>query len=159
MFIDYITYFNSNRDYFECHEVLEEYWKDIAPRNKEHVLVGYVQIATGMYHWRRNNFNGAQRIFAKGLQTLQTQRSDHFVTAFAPTLFDELEVTLNKMGQQQPFEAFTLPIADPIIQQLVDKRAARGLLQDLHFITHKHMLRDRSEVLDARAAKIASKQK
>ncbi|MER2115318.1 MAG: DUF309 domain-containing protein, partial [Solibacillus isronensis] len=34
LFIDYCAYFNGNNDYFECHEVLEEYWKEIAPREK-----------------------------------------------------------------------------------------------------------------------------
>ena len=27
LFVNFIVYFNSNQDYFECHEVLEEYWK------------------------------------------------------------------------------------------------------------------------------------
>ncbi|RKJ17377.1 DUF309 domain-containing protein, partial [Butyricicoccus sp. 1XD8-22] len=53
LFVQYFTYFNGNKDYFECHEVLEEYWKILAPGDKKHPLVGYIQLATGMYHWRR----------------------------------------------------------------------------------------------------------
>ncbi len=26
-YLDYLVYFHGHRDYFECHEVLEEYWK------------------------------------------------------------------------------------------------------------------------------------
>lgn len=53
------------------HEVLEEYWKDIAPGDKNHPLVGYVQLATGLYHWRRGNFTGAVRILQKALANFQ----------------------------------------------------------------------------------------
>ena len=31
-YIEYLMYFHGNRDYFECHEVLEEYWKEVSPR-------------------------------------------------------------------------------------------------------------------------------
>ena len=34
LFVDYCAYFNGNEDYFECHEVLEEYWKEVAPGDK-----------------------------------------------------------------------------------------------------------------------------
>ena len=28
LFVKFIVYFNENQDFFECHEVLEEYWKE-----------------------------------------------------------------------------------------------------------------------------------
>ncbi|UZN00489.1 DUF309 domain-containing protein [Lysinibacillus sp. MHQ-1] len=64
------------RIFFECHEVLEEYWKEIAPGDKMHPLVGYVQLATGLYHWRRGNDTGAIRILEKALYNFQ-QNEDH----------------------------------------------------------------------------------
>ena len=75
LFIDYCAYFNGNEDYFECHEVLEEYWKVVAPGEKLHPLVGYVQLATGMYHWRRENFDGAARILKKAIDNLETNEA------------------------------------------------------------------------------------
>ena len=55
LFVNFIVYFNSNQDYFECHEVLEEYWKSIPDSDKDHPLTAYILLATGMYHWRRGN--------------------------------------------------------------------------------------------------------
>ena len=28
-FVKFIVYFNKNQDFFECHEVLEDYWKSL----------------------------------------------------------------------------------------------------------------------------------
>ena len=78
LFIDYCAYFNGNEDYFECHEVLEEYWKEIAPKEKLHPLVGYVQLATSMYHWRRANFNGATRMMSKAVLNFEQNRESPF---------------------------------------------------------------------------------
>ena len=33
-FVQFLTHFNDTHDYFECHEVLEDYWKEIAPNDK-----------------------------------------------------------------------------------------------------------------------------
>ena len=58
LFVNFIVYFNENQDYFECHEVLEEYWKSLPDGGKEHPLTAYILLATGMYHWRRGNTTG-----------------------------------------------------------------------------------------------------
>ena len=80
LFVEFCAYFNTHEDYFECHEVLEEYWKDYAPGERIHPLVGYVQLATGMYHYRRGNTVGAARILAKAKQNLQQNSDSPFVT-------------------------------------------------------------------------------
>ena len=65
LFVKFIVYFNENQDFFECHEVLEEYWKLSPDRTKEHPLVGYILLSTAMYHWRRGNTTGADRTIKK----------------------------------------------------------------------------------------------
>ena len=160
LFIDYITYFNGNHDYFECHEVLEEYWKDIAPRQKEHPLVGYVQIATGMYHWRRGNVRGAIRIFEKGMALLAAPTDEAFVAYMdIDALFALLDETLARMKQGEAFTAFTLPVNNAALTAAAQDAIAALPTSDAHFLLHKHLLRDRSDVLRERAEKIASKQK
>lgn len=160
LFIDYITYFNGNRDYFECHEVLEEYWKEVAPRQKDHPLVGYIQIATGMYHWRRGNTRGAVRIFEKGMALLQAP-TDALYLEYIDTLkfHHTLAQILSKMKRGEAFYAFSLPLTNEALQARVQKAIAHVPISDDHFLRHKHMLRDRSDVLHERAKKIAEKQK
>ena len=156
LYIDYCTYFNGNRDYFECHEVLEEYWKEVAPRDKEHVLVGLVQLATGLYHWRRGNLNGSARILTKSLHNLQQNRSSAFLQPLDGRLLEkQIAESIEAIQQQKPFQPLKLAILDEALQQAVASKIAELPLIDEEFLLHKHMLRDRSEVLEAREAKKA----
>ncbi|MBM7666472.1 putative metal-dependent hydrolase [Solibacillus kalamii] len=159
LFIDYCAYFNGNNDYFECHEVLEEYWKEIAPKEKLHPLVGYVQLATGMYHWRRSNVTGAARIIEKAILNFELNRNSEFFE------FIDLKQLLlimknqhRKIQKNEPFIHFKLPITDRQLQELVQQRIKTIPLMDSHFIFNKHMLRDRTEILEARELKKRSRQ-
>ena len=159
LFIDYCAYFNGNNDYFECHEVLEEYWKEIAPREKLHPLVGYVQLATGMYHFRRANITGAARIMEKAIVNFElNHNSEFFEYIDVRQLLLLMKNQLRKMQENEPFAHFTLPIKDRQLQELVHERIKSIPPMDSHFIFNKHMLRDRSEILEAREFKKRSRQ-
>ena len=155
LYVDFYAYFNGNQDYFECHEVLEEYWKEIAPGDKDHVLVGLVQLATGMYHWRRSNFHGAAKILTKAV---------HNITSNAPSIFlqplnlfsleKQILHAISQVEQHKPFHSFEIDIIDLELKRLVDKRIREQPPIDAHFLLHKHKLRDRTEILKARAAKM-----
>lgn len=154
LFIDYCAYFNGNNDYFECHEVLEEYWKEIAPKEKLHPLVGYVQLATGMYHFRRSNVTGAARIMEKAIANFElNHNSEFFEYIDVGQLLLHMENQLRKMHENKPFAHFPLPITDRQLQELVHERIKSVPLMDPHFIFNKHMLRDRTEILEARELK------
>lgn len=158
LYSDYLAYFNGNRDFFECHEVLEEYWKDIAPGDKDHVLVGLVQLATGMYHWRRNNTIGALRILQKAQSNLKQQQTSPFLAVLdLNDLQQQIAHTLKAIQQQHPFKQFDIIIQDAHLQQAVQQKMAELTLPDAHYLHNKHMLRDRSELLITRAKKIAQK--
>ncbi|WP_431029619.1 DUF309 domain-containing protein [Lysinibacillus sp. LZ02] len=160
LFVDYCTYFNGNHDYFECHEVLEEYWKDIAPGDKEHVLVGLVQLATGMYHWRRHNLNGATKILLKAQKNLITNKASAFLHPFHFLLLEQrISQSISQIKQGEPFQSFTLPLLDEAFERMIAEKIATLAKEDAHFLLHKHMLRDRSDILEARAQKIAKKRK
>ena len=159
LFIDYCAYFNGNNDYFECHEVLEEYWKEIAPREKLHPLVGYVQLATGMYHFRRANVTGAARIMEKAIVNFELNyNSEFFEYIDVRQLLLLMKNQLRIMQENEPFAHFELPITNRQLQELVHERIKSIPLMDSHFIFNKHMLRDRSEILEAREFKKRSRQ-
>ncbi|WP_205628902.1 DUF309 domain-containing protein, partial [Acinetobacter baumannii] len=46
--IDYLVYFHADRDFFECHEVLEDYWKSLPKEERSLFWVGLIQIAVGL---------------------------------------------------------------------------------------------------------------
>ena len=155
LFVEYCAYFNGNNDYFECHEVLEEYWKNIAPGEKEHPLVGYVQLATGMYHWRRGNVIGAARILVKAKTIFeQTPASSFYAYINLPALLTQIDHVLTTIEQQQAFQAFVFPITNDELQEIVNEQIKLLPVLSNNFIVNKHMLRDRSDILEARAEKL-----
>lgn len=151
LFVDYCAYFNGNQDYFECHEVLEEYWKDIAPGNKEHALVGYVQVATGLYHWRRGNAVGAARILNKAKNTLLQNAQSVFVEFVALDQFlQQIDNALHQIAVDKAFTAFHFPLINAELGNLVAERIKTLPEESPDYLVNKHMLRDRSAILKER---------
>lgn len=159
LYIEYCTYFNGNRDYFECHEVLEDYWKEIAPGKRNHPLVGYIQVATGMYHWRRGNYNGAERMLTKALTIFYRCEDSPFVEKIQLAHFmADISKSLQLIQQKYVFQPFELEITDEELKSIVSEKIRDLLAVDYDFIVHKHMLRDRSDVISSRAKSLAKKQ-
>ena len=151
LFIDYLAYFNGNEDYFECHEVLEVYWKVIAPVEKVHRLVGYDQLATGMYHWRRENFDGAARILKKAIDNFETNAGSPFFEYidFARLLRD-MSTLYARIKSHESFSRINIPLTNAALKKATEEKIAATAPLDPQFILHKHMLRDRSEVIAER---------
>lgn len=157
-FVLFLSYFNRNYDYFECHEVLEEHWKDVAPGVRDHELVGFIQLATGMYHWRRQNFVGAHRILMKAQKHLHAHPSSTYYTGLSmKQLFIDLQRAIEQTAKKQSFTNFPLAITDSTLQQLVDEEVLPSLSAD--FIQNKHRLRDRQDVIQERLDNLSIRQK
>lgn len=158
LFVNFIVYFNRNQDYFECHEVLEEYWKSIPNRDKNHPLTAYILLSTGMYHWRRSNLNGAIRTLEKAMVKLPVFEVD--APAFTEKidfhqLLHDLENAISRLKQKLPFEPFPIIVQSSTLTNLV--LIAEQSMDLLPFgddaVIHKHMLRDRSDILRVREEK------
>lgn len=150
LFIKYCTYFNGNQDYFECHEVLEEYWKEING-DKNHPLVGYIQIASSLYHWRRGNFKGAYKLMKNAIQILQNNQMSIFFEHidFLKLSFD-CQNSISLIERQLPFQSFQIKTTNYHLRELVQKEIENLPTMDKHYLLHKHMLRDRSDILRLR---------
>ncbi|WP_438318341.1 DUF309 domain-containing protein [Sporosarcina sp. FA9] len=152
LFLKFIVYFNENQDYFECHEVLEEYWKSIPNRTKDHPLTAYILLSTGIYHFRRDNKVGAQRTLRKAYSRMETMTVDY------PEYTDGIDFNLlckdiNKMLSQlkndESYRTFKIHIISDELESLVnDLQLVLELLPTgSDDVIHKHMLRDRSDIL------------
>ena len=154
LYVDYCSYFNGNQDYFECHEVLEEYWKQQAPGDKVHPLVGYVQLATGMYHWRRNNDIGAMKILKKALTNFSmNEGSLYFDYINFDELYQNTKTAIDAIENGKSFQPFQLTFITEEFSQKVEARINELPTLADDFLLHKHMLRDRSDILEARRIK------
>ncbi|WP_028548539.1 DUF309 domain-containing protein [Paenibacillus sp. UNC451MF] len=156
-YIDYLIYFHAERDYFECHEVMEEYWKEHPGDPLASCYVGLIQIAVALYHQRRNNLNGAQKMMSSAITNL----TDGGMSALGldPELLKAMlqERLQQLLNPNNKYEDLNLPLTDA---QLVAECRKRCTESSLHwqcpsdfsntFVIHKHRLRDRSNVIAER---------
>src|SRR5689334_19734509 len=70
-YIQFLIHFHGDYDYFECHEILEEYWKTKPRGNRDDYLVGLIQVAVSLYHQRRTNWNGATKMMKSAITILE----------------------------------------------------------------------------------------
>ncbi|WP_282935510.1 DUF309 domain-containing protein [Paenibacillus sp. RC67] len=156
-YIDYLIYFHAERDYFECHEVMEEYWKEHPGDPLALCYVGLIQIAVALYHQRRNNLKGAQKMMASAINNLTNDGM--LALGLDPVVLKKLlQERLSQMSNSNTnYEDLNLPLTDT---ELVSECVKRCTESSLHwqcqsdfsntFVIHKHKLRDRSSVIAER---------
>ncbi len=154
LFIQYIIHFNFHEDYFECHEVGEEYWKSVAPKDKMHPLAGWIQMSVGMYHWRRSNFPGALRSFIRAKDKLANAGiwTDGFDSI---AIIKQLAESIEGVTARQEFSPYKLPITSEELVQAVNRYMDENPSEILepYFLMHKHRLRDRTSIINLREQK------
>jgi len=156
-YIDYLMYFHAERDFFECHEVMEEYWKEHPEDPLSSNYVGLIQIAVSMYHHRRGNLKGAVKMLTQALHNLTDAgmlRLGLDPVQLRKMLNERLEA-LHPPGI--PYSDLDLPIADPelmnfCMQQCGEQELSWLCASDLSdtYLIHKHTMRDRSSVIEER---------
>ncbi len=149
------------QDYFECHEIAEEYWKSKDSFQKHDVEVFLIQVSTGEYHYRRGNFKGALKCYRKARRLLEL----HDYNAEDIGLTDELPAFLESRAESIRNEAAFTPPRFPlnsnmrkILRTMHDVEMSGSAFDaylESHLITdesiiHKHLTRDRSAVIAAR---------
>ncbi|WP_252503478.1 DUF309 domain-containing protein [Sporosarcina sp. Marseille-Q4943] len=158
LFLNFIVYFNRNQDYFECHEVLEEYWKSTPNYTKDHPLTAFILLSTGLYHWRRGNVDGAHRTLVKAANRMRD--FPNFDTRYTEALdyrqlVQDTERVISKVEKEEAFSPFTILLTSASLQRSVDEVASSMdlLPAGSDAVIHKHMLRDRSDILAEREKK------
>ncbi|WP_393965389.1 DUF309 domain-containing protein [Exiguobacterium sp. S22-S28] len=143
--------FNVQHDYFECHEVLEELWQ--AGQRQDESLVALIQLAVARYHHRRGNSAGAMRTYPKAFQKLEY----HAGSLSTQGIDVHRLLALQPVFMQTDYEHIPLPLTPDLEQQINNLPIER--LQDLSFLRHKHVLRDRQDVITARQIALTARQK
>lgn len=158
LFVEFLVYFNDNQDYFEGHEVLEEYWKSIPGYSKAHPLTAYILLSTGMYHWRRGNLDGALRTITKAHQrftSLPSEYDEYLEVVDFDQLIQDVASAKSEISNGNSFRAMDLTIQSQQLIELVrqTKQNLSLLAPGSDEVIHKHMLRDRSDILKLRNEK------
>lgn len=67
-YFEFIDTFQNQRDFFKCHEILEEIWiEETKCETRKHLSINLLLISVGLYHWRNKNFKGAIQVFENSL--------------------------------------------------------------------------------------------
>lgn len=154
-YIDYLVHFHGDRDYFQCHEILEDYWKKTNYGNKQSIWVGLIQLAVSCYHHRRGNFTGAEQTLEKAVTIFANEESNISKLGLNGFLFTSMITDrLMRIHHQEAYKSFNFPIIDPALTQRCKLDCKRlGLhwcsvsnLNDVNLV-NRHKLRDRSNVI------------
>ncbi|MGM0859314.1 MAG: DUF309 domain-containing protein [Bacillota bacterium] len=166
-YIDFLIEFHATRDYFECHEILEEYWKEDPPEERKQYWVGFIQLAVALYHQRRSNMRGAKRLLANSIRIFQAEKQA--VEALGldyPRLMELMQSLYERINTGASYESIMLPIKDKHLAEACRKQCQRksytwgqpSLLTDTYLV-NKHRLRDRTDVILEREQEIERRKK
>lgn len=121
LYVAFLYYFNDQRDYFECHEVMEELWLE---EGRNPLYQGLLQVAVGLYHHLNGNASGSIKLFTAGLEKLAPY-PEHVLGIDLARLVKDSEIYVEKLLKlkEEPFEPYDLNIVimDQNLIDLVDE--------------------------------------
>lgn len=74
-FEDAVALFNQ-RQFFECHEVLEDLWRPLPKGPEKWFLQGLLQVGVGFHHLEQQNYTGAKNLLTSGIENLKITASN-----------------------------------------------------------------------------------
>ncbi|WP_411844369.1 DUF309 domain-containing protein [Salinicoccus sp. HZC-1] len=162
---DLLEFYNEliiKQDYFECHEIMEEAWKRKNPRTKEDPEVFLILMAVGEYHYRRQNVAGAKKSYSKALKIYEDNPFSLENLGMEESLISAMISRMENMSSAK-FKPLHFPLTRHILRRLhetyIHVLSYDGFLNWIRehqvtdeFIINKHLLRDRSQVVQEREA-------
>ncbi|MNO43913.1 hypothetical protein D3C76_341460 [compost metagenome] len=120
LYLEYLVYFNRDRDYFECHEVLEELW---LARKRDPLYKALLQVAVGLYHFRNLNVRGAAIMLSGASAKLEEYPATTLGINLAK-LVEEVKDYVRRLAsyEERPFSYYdlTIEIIDPSLADQVE---------------------------------------
>lgn len=118
-YLDFLFEFHMVRDYFECHEIMETYWKSQPTfPDKKQAEVALLQLAVGLYHWRRGNYNGAlyelERVQANLEYTLKDLVEVYDLSGL--DLAEDISDLVYLVKTNQEYYDYNLPLNQHVLQ-------------------------------------------
>jgi predicted metal-dependent hydrolase len=124
LYVDFLYYFNVTRDFYECHEVLEELWLE---EGRERFYQGLLQVAVGWYHAQNKNRGGAIKMWRAALEKLKWIPEERWMGIDLKKVIDQTKEVLQRLESAEEemeydqWEPFTISILDPVLDQLVQE--------------------------------------
>jgi predicted metal-dependent hydrolase len=110
----YLYEFHVTRDYYICHDYLEEWWFEI-DKPKHHLLGGFIQLAVGMYHYRRGSNNAARGLFEKALSKFIDNADKLIEYQVELSIIDDVRKLIDS-DIDNAFVDYNIPISKSLVQ-------------------------------------------
>lgn len=115
----YLYEFHVTRDYYRCHDFLEEWWFELG-NPQDHLLMAFIQLAVAQYHWRADSLKGAQILYEKSLRIFKMnfEKIDEYGID-ADRLMKQMEKAQTMVELKEQFHEYNLPIlSESLIAEL-----------------------------------------
>ncbi|RXT08101.1 DUF309 domain-containing protein [Ammoniphilus sp. CFH 90114] len=152
-YIEFLVHFHGDRDFFECHEILEEYWKSEEERSDKWVAL--IQLAVGLYHHRRGNYAGARKMLESSLKRMDSTEITQLGLDYEKS-YRLIQERIKQIEQGLVYTDLNLAINDPeLLTRCLEECDKKGMIWqgrsgEQEELIHRHTLRDRSDVIAAR---------
>nr|WP_277351697.1 DUF309 domain-containing protein [Paenibacillus aquistagni] len=170
-YIRYLIELHLTRDWFECHEIMEEAWKEEQDPELKLLWLSLIRLAVGLYHERRANPKGALTMYERVLEAMPNlawQRLKIEPIQLTGLVEERIKAVQHNHHAQAapPYDLYLeLPLCDHrLIEACVEHASLLGLdwhdreWQHDEAIIHRHSQRDRTDVIEAREASLAKKE-
>ncbi|MBI3735815.1 DUF309 domain-containing protein [Candidatus Sumerlaeota bacterium] len=113
----YLKFFElfNERDFYECHEVLEDLWMETQAEERPYYQ-GLIQTATAFYHLENGNLAGARKLFTTGLRYLDPfpdRYLDFNLGEYKRVCADWLDkVTRKSRGEEAGLDPSSFPVLE-----------------------------------------------
>ncbi|UHA72622.1 DUF309 domain-containing protein [Paenibacillus sp. 481] len=122
LYVQFLKLFNEERDYYTCHDVMEELWLE---EGRKPLLQGLLQVAVGLHHHQNGNRPGAIKLLEAALNKLNGY-ADEIMGIQLHKLRQDTELVLAALkcaAHLPPFRDITIEVLDPALQQQIDQVA------------------------------------
>lgn len=150
-YLRYLYLFHCERDFFECHEVMEGYWKSRG--QKKDIWLALIQLSVALYHHRRGNFPGAFKMISSSI--LLAEKADVSETGIdLHALLQRLKERKDEIESRRPYkpaEPFLIPLTDLSLDRRIEegchsrKEEPPEELEMKEEILHKHLYVSRKD--------------
>ncbi len=115
-YLEGLQLFNE-REFFACHDVLEELWTDVIGEEKE-FYQGLIQAAVALFHFENTNLGGAARMYLSAKRYLKKYHSPYMGIDLNQFLND-LDCCFEELLQEKdgyPASVRLIPERIPVIE-------------------------------------------
>lgn len=109
---DFISTFQEERDFFKCHEILEDIWiEETSCNTRKHVAINLLLISVGALHWKNKNFKGALKVLKNSLENYDDLKFEiEKIGVDSSKLKIIIEDSIGKISLEESYNEIYLPL-------------------------------------------------